>query len=106
MDNILTAIEWLIWILLFTLTLLQSLGHYIGAIKRGQSFHKATPIIIFIGWFFVVIFAFTSINKFHILWLYPVSIFITTHLIIQKSVNGVEKEFQNLKKEKNNTKSN
>ncbi len=98
--DIVLIIQWLTWALLFIFVFLQSAGHYVRAVKRGHSFHKATPIIIFIGWFFVILFALTKINKFNILWLYPISVFITVHLINKKAINEVEKEFHVSKENK------
>ena len=96
----LTIVEWSIWVLLFIATLLLSLGHYNRAVKQGSSFHKATPIIIFIGWTLVLIFIFTNISKFHIIWLYPIGIFITWFWVTQKAIHDAKKEFNHFKKKK------
>lgn len=74
------------------------MGHYINAVKQGKTFHKATPKIIFVGWFFILLFVLVNINKLHILWLYPISILIIIHLVNQKAFHEAEKEFKKNKK--------
>ena len=89
------TLEWIVWGLLLLITLLYSAGHYVSAVKRGKKFHKATPKIILTGWIFIILFIFIDVSKFHILWLYPISIIIINYLVLQKAFNKLKKIIKN-----------
>ncbi len=96
--DILTIAEWIIWTLLLLIILVLSWGHYDRAVRRGLSFHKATPRILIVGWVLILIFLFTGFSKLHILWIFPVSVFLIMSFVTQKAIQETEKKFKELKK--------
>jgi len=93
--NILPIAEWTIWALLFLITLILSWGHYFHAVQRGLPFHKATPRIIIFCWILILIFLFSGFNKLHILWIFPIGVFLIFSFITGKAIKETENKFIN-----------
>ena len=94
--SLLEVIGWVVWGILLVVTLWHSLGHYNRAVRKRLSFNKATPRIIAISWILVLVFVFTGLNKLHILWLYPVNVFIIFYLVTQKAIREAKEKFKDL----------
>lgn len=96
--NMIVLAEWLIWVLLLSITVLLSLGHYERAVRKGLTFNKATPIIIFFGWILLVFFLVFGFNKLHILWVYPLGVALIVFIMINQSAHHALKKLKDQRK--------
>ena len=72
-------IGWAIWSIVVFLAISFAFGCRTYA-KTGRGFQWATGILTFFLWFIAVLFLVSDWNKFHILWVVPMSFFAATFL--------------------------
>jgi len=73
-------IGWISWVFVFYLAV--TFAHSCRSWKRaGKSFMWPTAVFTFFVWVIAIVFLFSGFNKLHIIWITPVSFFLSTFLV-------------------------